>query len=210
MVWSFCLRGKMKSREGDTVDADDLIAQMIQVAKEMTKEQGKIEGLSANEAEVLYSSLGLGALKYFILRIGAKKSFVFNPKDSIDFQGDTGTYIQYNYARSQAVLRKYAKEDYKQDFSFDNSIEDLEKALIMLQYKYPAVVLEAAENYDPSIITAYAYNLAKTFSKFWSTHLIFGLEDEKLTAFRVALTANNARIIKSAMNLLGIEMPSRM
>ncbi|MGB0932362.1 MAG: arginine--tRNA ligase [Chitinophagales bacterium] len=206
----FLPSGKMKSREGDTVDADDLIAQMIQMAEELTQEQGKVESLSDEEMTQLYKTLGLGALKYFILRIGAKKSFVFNPKDSIDFQGDTGTYIQYNYARSQAILRKYDKDDYKQTFSFDNGIESLEKELIMLQYKYPSVISEAATNYDPSIITAYAYNLAKTFSKFWSGHSILGNADEKVTAFRVALTANNARIIKSALNLLGMEVPSRM
>ncbi len=206
----FLPTGKMKSREGDKVDADDLIAQMVSMAKELTKEQGKIATLSEEEAEVLYKNLGLGALKYFILRIGAKKSFVFNPKESIDFQGDTGTYVQYGYARSQAILRKYDKDDYKQDFSFDNNIEDLEKELIMLQYKYPSVILEAATNYDPSIITAYAYSLAKTYSKFWAAHSILGNADEKVTAFRVALTANNARLIKSAMNLLGIEVPSRM
>ncbi|MEZ4885755.1 MAG: arginine--tRNA ligase [Chitinophagales bacterium] len=206
----FLPSGKMKSREGQTVDADDLIAQMIDMARELTQEQGKIADLSPDELEGLYKKLGLGALKYFILRIGAKKSFVFNPEESIDFQGDTGTYIQYNYARSQAILRKYNKDDYQQDFSFDNGIEDLEKEIIMLQYKYPSVVLEAATNYDPSIITAYAYNLAKTYSKFWAAHSILGNADEKVTAFRVALTANNARLIKSAMNLLGIEVPNRM
>lgn len=206
----FLPSGKMKSREGDTVDADDLIAQMTEVAKEMTAEQGKIEELSSAEAEDLYRILGLGALKYFILRIGAKKSFVFNPKESISLQGDTGTYVQYNYARTQNTLRKYGSDDYKQDFSFDNGIEDLEKELIMLQYKYPSVILEAAANYDPSIVTVYAYNLAKTFSKFWSAHPIFGNSDEKLTAFRVALTANTGRVIQSALNLLGIEVPSRM
>ncbi len=206
----FLPSGKMKSREGTIVDADDLIDQMIAMTKAVTEEQGKIEDLTSNEAEELYKKLGLGALKYFILKIGAKKSFVFNPEESIQIQGDTGTYIQYNYARCQSVLRKYGNEDYKQDFSFDNDIESLEKELIMLQYKYPLVVLEAAENYDPSIIAAYAYNLAKTFSKFWGAHPIFDDKNKQLTAFRVALTANNACIVKSAMLLLGIEVPNRM
>ena len=206
----FLPSGKMKSREGDKVDADDLIAQMIETAREVTAQLGKVEALTDEEIKELYRVLGLGALKYFILRIGAKKSFVFNPKESIQLQGDTGTYVQYNYARTQNVLRKYDGDDYKKDFSIDNNIEDLEKELIILQYKYPSVVLEAANNYDPSIITAYAYDLAKTFSKFWSAHPIFGNDDEQVTTFRVALTANTGRTIKSALNLLGIEVPSRM
>ncbi len=200
--------GKMKSREGTTVDADDLVQEMLETAAKHTAELGKTEGFSEAEANELYQTIGLGALKYFILKVNPQKRMLFNPKESIDFLGHTGPFIQYSHARIQSILRKYTG-DYAQNFNFE-SLQSAEKELIQQLYRYPAAIVEAGRDYDPSVIANYAYQLAKIFNKFYNELPILNNEDEKVSAFRVSLAATTARIIRQAMKILGIDVPDRM
>ena len=201
--------GKMKSREGTVVDADDLMAEMIATARETSKELGKLDGLSAEEAENIARIVGLGALKYFILKVDARKNMTFNPKESIDFNGNTGPFIQYTYARIQSILRK--AEDMQ--LTIDNAqltINEKEMALIQKLAEFPAVVKDAGVTYTPSVIANYVYDLVKEFNQFYHDYSILREENEAVKRFRLVLSANVAKIIRLGMGLLGIEVPERM
>ena len=200
--------GKMKSREGTVVDADDLMAEMIATARETSKELGKLDGLTTEEAENIARIVGLGALKYFILKVDARKNMTFNPKESIDFNGNTGPFIQYTYARIQSILRKAEGE-----ITMDNSeftINEKEMALIQKLAEFPAVVKDAGVTYTPSVIANYVYDLVKEFNQFYHDYSILREENEAVKRFRLVLSANVAKIIRLGMGLLGIEVPERM
>lgn len=203
--------GKMKSREGTVVDADDLMSEMIDTARETSKELGKLEGYSEEEAEEVYRKVALGALKYFILKVDPKKTMMFNPKESIDFNGNTGPFIQYTYARIKSILRK-AKEAGIQVVPADIHIalSDKEQDLIKSIAKLPAVVKEAGENYSPALLGNYAYELAKEFNQFYHDFSILKEENTTVRNFRLLLAKECSEAIKNAMGMLGIEMPERM
>ena len=198
--------GKMKSREGTVVDADELIQIMRDTAKDRTQSLGKVDDLTQDEQEHLYNVLGLGALKYFLLHISPKKRLLFDPKKSIDFQGHTGTYIQYNYAKIQAVLRRAKDEQIELSIGSNKNLESIEQELILLLMDYEQKIVEATKYYDPSLIANYAYELAKTYSKFYASLPIFGEQ----TSLRLSLSHSVALVLKEAMSLLGIDMPKKM
>lgn len=203
--------GKMKSREGTVVDADDLMAEMMQTAEDHTRELGKIEGFTEEQAQELYETLGLGALKYFLLKVDPKKRMLFDPKESIEFQGNTGPFIQYTHARISAIKRR-AEElgvDYKEVVS-GLALDTQESDLIFLLSDMKSKIALAADEYSPSIIAQYVYDLAKEYNKFYAEKQIFGDDDEKVTQLRVALSAQVARQINYGMSLLGIKVPERM
>ena len=202
--------GKMKSREGTVVDADDLIADMVSTAREMSDELGKLDGCSEEEAANVCRMVGLGALKYFILKVDPKKTMLFDPRESIDFNGNTGPFIQYTHARICSVLRK--AEEAGIDYSSCGDVELLaeEIELIKSLAELPAVVAAAGENFAPSMIAAYAYELAKTFNGYYHDHSILREEDVAKRAMRLQLAAAVAQVIRKSMSLLGIEVPERM
>lgn len=203
--------GKMKSREGTVVDADDLMQEMINTARETSRELGKLEGYSEEEAEDVYRKVALGALKYFILKVDPKKTMMFNPKESIDFNGNTGPFIQYTYARIQSVLRKAAETGvYPQKADIHLSISDKEQNLIKLLAKLPDVVREAGDMYSPALLANYSYDLAKEFNQFYHDFPILKEENNDLKVFRLLLAKECAEAIKNGMGMLGIEMPERM
>ncbi len=205
--------GKMKSREGTVVDADELVDEMIQTAEQQTKELGKIEELTEEEAHQLYYTLGLGALKYFILKVDPKKRMLFNPQESIQFQGDTGPFIQYTHARICAILRRAAEMDIdyqKEKFSSIQSLHTIETSIIQLISNFPEKIKEAATTYSPAVISQYIFELAKEYNRFYAELSIFGEKDQALIHFRVALSATIAHVIKTGMKLLGIHVPERM
>ena len=204
--------GKMKSREGTVVDADDLMEEMIATAKETSQELGKLDGLTQEEADDIARIVGLGALKYFILKVDARKNMTFNPKESIDFNGNTGPFIQYTYARIQSVLRKAAESGITIPEQIPAGIElsEKEEGLIQMVADFAAVVKQAGEDYSPSIIANYTYDLAKEYNQFYHDYSILREENEAVKVFRIALSANVAKVIRLGMNLLGIEVPSRM
>ena len=204
--------GKMKSREGTVVDADDLMEEMIATAKGTSQELGKLDGLTQEEADDIARIVGLGALKYFILKVDARKNMTFNPKESIDFNGNTGPFIQYTYARIQSVLRKAAESGIVVPEQIPAGIElsEKEEGLIQMVADFAAVVKQAGEDYSPSIIANYTYDLVKEYNQFYHDFSILREEDEALKIFRLALSANVGKIVKSAMGLLGIEVPERM
>jgi arginyl-tRNA synthetase len=200
--------GKMKSREGTVVDADDLIAEMINSAKEQSEALGKISDFTEEEKNNLYRMIGMGALKYYLLKVDPKKRLLFDPNESIDLQGNTGPFIQYSYARIQSILRKAA-----QTINANTSITNLntnEKDCIVLMLKYPAIIEEAAKAYSPALLSNYLYELAKTFNKFYHDDPILKLEDADRLNFRLLICKNISEIISSGMKLLGIEVPERM
>ncbi len=199
--------GRMKSREGTVVDADDLIEEMIATAEAHTKELGKVDDFSSEEAQSLYNDLALGALKYFILKVNPKRSVIFNPEESIDFQGNTGPFIQFNYVRIQSLLRKQSVGDIAFN-TIDLNAE--EKELIKELYKYPAIIQLAAKNYDVSEISSYAFSLAKNYSKFYANTGILGDTEENTKYFRLQLSKWTGEVLQSAFKLLGIQMPERM
>ena len=199
--------GRMKSREGTVVDADDLIATMIQTAEEHTNELGKVDDFTQEEAQQLYRDLALGALKYFILKVNPKRTVIFNPQESIDFQGNTGPFIQFNYVRIQSLLRKQTVGDI--DFR-SITLQTEEKDLLKEIHKFPQVIEQAAKNYDVSEICSYAYSLAKLYSKFYSNTTILGDTPENSKNFRLSLSKWTAEVLKQAFELLGIAMPTRM
>ena len=201
--------GRMKSREGTSVDADDLVQEMMDTAKKHTEELGKIEGFSEAEAKELYRVLGLGALKFFLLKVNPKRPMLFDPEESIEFHGDTGPFVQYSYARIQSVLRKWEASGIKGD-EYNGTLEPQERELILQLQRFPLTIKEAADNFDPSQIANYVYNLAKAFNKFYAELSIINKEDAARSAFRVKLASEVAEVIKSAMNMLGIEVPERM
>ena len=200
--------GKMKSREGTVVDADDLMVEMSNTAKDISQELGKLEGYSEQEKSKLYSVIGLGALKYFILKVDPKKRILFDPKASVDFQGNTGPFIQYTYARIQSILRK-ATFDYSSEVTgIDLHIK--EKELIKQLELYPETIQQAAANYSPALIANYTYDLVKEFNSFYQNVSILGEANETKKIIRVQLASKVAKVIKSAFGLLGIEVPNRM
>ncbi len=200
--------GKMKSREGTVVDADDLIVEMAQTAKEISEELGKLEGYSQPEKEELYKSIGLGALKYYILKVDPKKRILFDPKESIDFQGNTGPFIQYTYARIHSILRK-ADHDAAIDFK-TITLQEKEKELIKFIMLFPEVIQNAAESHSPALVANYTYDLVKEFNSFYQNVSILGAENDNEKTFRVALSNKVAVTIKKAFGLLGIDVPERM
>ena len=204
--------GKMKSREGTVVDADDLMEEMIATAKETSQELGKLDGLTQEEADDIARIVGLGALKYFILKVDARKNMTFNPKESIDFNGNTGPFIQYTYAHIQSVLRKAAESGIVIPEQIPAGIElsEKEEGLIQMVADFAAVVKQAGEDYSPSIIANYTYDLVKEYNQFYHDYSILREENEAVKVFRIALSANVAKVVRLGMNLLGIEVPSRM
>ena len=203
--------GKMKSREGTVVDADDLIEQMKETAKTISEELGKLDGYSKEEKEELYKIIGLGALKYYILKVDPKKRILFNPEESVDFQGNTGPFIQYTYARIQSILRK-AGFDYAQELRIDQdyNLHEKEKELIKQLQLYPETVQLAAGNHSPALIANYTYDLVKEFNAFYQNVTILGTEEIEEKKFRVQLSDSVGKVIKSAFQLLGIQVPERM
>ena len=201
--------GKMKSREGTVVDADDLIKEMADTAKNISEELGKLDGYSETEKEELYRIIGLGALKYYILKVDPRKRILFNPEESVDFQGNTGPFIQYTYARIQSILRK-ADFDTSASLSKGFSFHEKEKELIKQVQLFPETIALAAENHSPALIANYTYDLVKSFNSFYQNVQILGIEDEAEKVFRVQLSGLVANVIKSAFKLLGIEVPERM
>lgn len=205
--------GKMKSREGTVVDADDLIKEMVETAERHTKELGKIEGFSKDQAAELYEILGLGALKYFLLKVDPKKRMLFNPQESIEFQGFTGPFVQYSHARIASILRKADQigVDYKNlDFSSIKNVEESESSLIFLLNDFEKKIKLAGEEYAPSVIAQYLFDLAKEYNRFYADLPIFSEENPNVVAFRVALSQLTAQTIKKGMGLLGIKVPERM
>ena len=210
--------GKMKSREGTVVDADDLMADMMTTAREISEELGKLDGLSQEEKDGLYKTIGLGALKYYILKVDPKKRILFNPEESVDFAGNTGPFIQYTYARIQSILRKA-------DFDFstvilneqsvissgvEKSLHEKEKELIKALAQFPEVIQQAAKTYSPALIANYTYDLVKEYNSFYQSVSILGETDENKKVFRVQLSAKVGQTIKNAFSLLGIDVPNRM
>ncbi len=203
--------GKMKSREGTVVDADDLAQDMIDTARETTQELGKLEECSEQEIADVSRVVGLGALKYFILKVDPRKNMLFNPKESIDFNGNTGPFIQYTYARIRSVLRKAEAQGITAGVVNDNvSLKEKEVQLIQLLGNYPEVVKEAGTEFSPAVIANYTYELVKEYNQFYHDYSILGETDETVKQMRITLSANVAKVIKSAMGLLGIEVPERM
>jgi len=202
--------GKMKSREGTVVDADQLMIEMRQTAENISKELGKLEGYSEQEKVSLYHMIGMGALKYFILKVDPKKRILFDPKASVDFQGNTGPFIQYTYARIQSILRR-ASFDYKTKIlNYEFSLHPKEKGLIKKLEMYPGVVQQAASIYSPAIVANYTYDLVKEFNSFYQNVSILGEPLELKKKFRVQLANKVACVIKSAFGLLGIQVPNKM
>jgi len=204
--------GKMKSREGTVVDADDLMSEMMDTARDTARELGKLDTSSEEEVELIASMVGLGALKYFILKVDPKKNMTFNPKESIDFNGNTGPFIQYTHARIQSVLRKAheAGVSIPETVATSLPIAEKEKYMIQLLSMYPAVVKQAGDDFSPAVIANYVYDLVKEYNQFYHEFSILREENEALRAFRLVLSASVAKVIRSGMALLGIAVPDRM
>ena len=200
--------GKMKSREGTVVDADDLMKEMTKTAGEISQELGKLEGYSKEEKESLYNIIGLGVLKYYILKVDPKKRILFDPKESIDFNGNTGPFIQYTYARIQSILRK-AEFSNKQDIKVNN-LHPKEKELIKLVQSYPEIIQNAAQNLSPALIANFTYELVKSYNSFYQSVPIFGADNANEKTLRIQLSYGVSSVIKSSFRLLGIEVPERM
>ena len=204
--------GKMKSREGTVVDADDLIAEMEQTAKVISQELGKLDGYTEAQKEDLYHTIGLGALKYYILKVDPKKRILFDPKESIDFQGNTGPFIQYTYARIQSILRKYAETNNSKEVTViqPDTLQEKEKNLLKSITLFPSIVQDAADNYSPAVVANYVYDLVKDFNSFYQNVSILGEEDTNKRHFRVALSKKIGEIIAESFKMLGIQVPERM
>lgn len=200
--------GKMKSREGTVVDADDLMEDMKLTAKEISDEHGKIDAYEEDKKQELYNTIGLGALKYFILKVDPKKRIVFDPQESVDFQGNTGPFIQYTYARIQSILRQYDGDTTENVENY--KIQEKERDLIKILNQFPLVIAQSAEQYSPAIVANYTYELVKAFNSFYQNLSILGANNETQKLFRVQLSASTAKVIKTAFGLLGIEVPERM
>lgn len=200
--------GKMKSREGTVVDADELMLEMTSTAQSISEELGKLDGFSEQDKEDLYRIIGLGALKYYILKVDPKKRILFNPEESVDFQGNTGPFIQYTYARIQSILAKAKPAHYTPLENYE--FQDKEKDLIKLLEQYPLVIQQAADQYSPALIANYTYDLVKTFNSFYQNLSILGAEEEQQIQFRIQLSHEVANCIQSAFALLGIEVPNQM
>ena len=202
-----------KGAEVTVVDADDLMDEMYNTAMAMTMELGKIDGFTGQEAENLYRIVGLGALKYFILKVDPKKNMLFNPEESIDFNGNTGPFIQYTYARIQSVLRKAVEEfgyNPADPINIDFSFIQKERDILRIIYEYPAIVRQAGETLSPALVANYVYELVKEYNQFYHDFSILREEDHNTSIFRIELSVFTGMVIKSAMGLLGIEMPEKM
>ena len=204
--------GKMKSREGTVVDADDLISEMQQTAKEISQELGKLDGYTEEQKEELYRTIGLGALKYYILKVDPKKRILFDPKESIDFQGNTGPFVQYTYARIRSILRKYNEvaTGKPQVTNLPTELHEKEKTLLRSIGQFPAVVQDASDNYSPALVANYVYDLVKDFNSFYQNVSILGEQDPVKLDYRVALCRKISEIIAEAFKMLGIQVPERM
>ncbi len=204
--------GKMKSREGTVVDADDLIDEMIETAREMSKELGKLEGMTCEEKENIFRIIGLGALKYFILKVDPSKNMTFDPRESIDFNGNTGPFIQYTYARICSVFRKAGELGIKMPGMVEPTVKmnEKEKTLLKLIYDYPFVVREAGNSYNPALVANYIFELVKEYNQFYHDYTILKEEDKAVRDCRLMLSKQTAEIVRTAMGLLGIEVPERM
>jgi arginyl-tRNA synthetase len=202
--------GKMKSREGTVVDADDLMALMVEDAYKTSMELGKFDDMTEEERREIARIVGMGALKYFILKVDARKNMLFNPEESIDFNGNTGPFIQYTYARIRSILRKAGNEVQSSIFNINIQLNEKEVELIQKMNEFGAAVEQAGKDYSPSGIANYCYELTKVFNQFYHDYSILNEPDEQKKLFRLVLAKNVAKIIKNAMSLLGIEVPERM
>jgi arginyl-tRNA synthetase len=204
--------GKMKSREGTVVDADDLVDEMVGTARDTSRELGKLDGLTEAEAEDIAEMVGMGALKYFILKVDPRKNMTFNPKESIDFNGNTGPFIQYTHARIKSVLRKAEEQGLKAETSPETAAKLNEKELYLIRLidSFPETVKDAAEGFSPAVIANYIYELAKEFNQFYHDYSILKEEDEALRNFRLLLATTTGNIIRTGMDLLGVRVPDRM
>lgn len=200
--------GKMKSREGTVVDADDLVDEMIQIAATHTREQGKVDGFTADELIDLYDIIGIGALKFYLLRVDPKKKMVFNPEESIDFHGYTGPFIQYTYARIQSILRK--NEIGQTDTWLTQTLLPLEKKLIFQLDRFPGIIKEAGQHFAPSVVADYAFHTAKLFNSFYAEHSIAKAESEEKKELRMRMAQFTATVLRKSMQLLGARVPDRM
>lgn len=201
--------GKMKSREGTIVDADDIMDKMVQTAKELSEELGKLGEIAQDEKERLYNLIGLGALKYYLLKVDPKKKMMFDPKESIDFAGNTGPFIQYTYTRINSLLRK-ADGDISSSHAPEYKLDEKERELLKLLHEYPNVIQDAGEALSPALVANYVYELAKGFNNFYQSLQILKDVEPEVTAFRLNLSNQAGKVIQSAMLLLGIELPERM
>jgi arginyl-tRNA synthetase len=199
--------GKMKSREGTVVDADDIVDEMVNIAATHTRELGKVKDFNEEELNELYDILGLGALKFFLLRVDPKKKMVFNPEESIDFHGFTGPFIQYTHARIRSILRK---EMPAASIELSSGLTPLEKELLVTIEQFSNTIEQAVAEHNPSVLAIYVYNLAKTFNSFYTEHSVTHAESEEKKQLRLRLCMFTANVIKSAMGLLGIRVPERM
>jgi len=204
--------GKMKSREGKVVDADDLVSEMVSTASDVSEELGKLEGFTTDEKKEINTRIALGALKYFILKVDPTKTMLFNPAESIDFNGNTGPFLQYTYVRIQSVIRKALESGHTipDSIATDLTLSEYEIRLLKTVYAYPALLEEAGAAFSPALVANYLYDLVKDFNQFYQNHSILKTEDKQEREFRLALSAFVARLIKDAMHILGIEMPERM
>jgi arginyl-tRNA synthetase len=203
--------GRMKTREGTVVDADDLIEELIRIAREQAQERGETEGITPEEKESNLRKIGMGALKFFIIKVHPKKRMIFNPEESVDLQGQTGPYIQYSYVRINGLMQRVEKENI--DLSAAAGYADIqaqERDLLAALHEYPAVLMQAAAAYDPSLVANYCYDLAKKFHRFWHDLSVFNADTAAAKAFRLTLSKAVGQVLKSGMQLLGVEMPNRM
>ena len=200
--------GRMKSREGTVVDADELMDSVIREAKEMTQERGHLDGLSNSIKDELYKTIGLGGLKYYLLKVDPKKGMQFNPEESVDLNGNTGPFIQYTYARIQSILRKV--ETFSKGSATDLLLEPAEKILLKDISEFPSVIEEAGKNYSPALLANYTYELVKNYNSFYQSLSIIKEEDANKKAFRIAISYKVGEVIKLSMKLLGVDVPERM
>jgi len=200
--------GRMKSREGTVVDADEMVDEMVSVAKNKTEELGKVKDFTEEELKELYDTIALGALKFFLLRVDPKKKMIFNPEESIDFHGFTGPFVQYTHARIKSILRKAQSARDKEQVG--NSLLKLEKDLVISLEQYPTVIEQAVAEHNPSLIAIYVFNLSKSFNTFYTEHSVMNAESEEKKQLRLKLSEMTANVIASGMNLLGIKVPERM
>jgi arginyl-tRNA synthetase len=202
--------GKMKSREGTVVDADDLMEEMEKTAREMSDELGKLAEISNEQKEDIFRQVGMGALKYFILKVDPRKNMTFDPRESIDFNGNTGPFIQYTFARIHSVLRKFSSVIPSIPDNYENKISEKELSLLKLVYIFPEIIEEAAKELNPAVLANYLYDMAKEFNQFYHDHSILNAEDTDMRDFRLNLAFSSGTVIKNGMFLLGIEVPERM
>ena len=206
--------GKMKSREGTVVDADDIVEEMVTTSQKHTEELGKVKDFNEIELKELYKILGLGAMKFYLLRVDPKKTMIFNPEESIDFHGFTGPFVQYTYARIKSILWKIGEAGATtthQEIKTGNSpLLKFEKDVIVVLEQYPAALKEACDEHNPSVIANYVYNLAKCFNSLYTEHSVANAESEDKKELRIRLATMTANVIKDGMSLLGIKVPERM